>query len=100
MISRKLLKTVRFYETEQWNVKYFLTTEIASEFPINDIVKNFIGVSRANIAFKFLALDDKFMAVSIKHEAFERKNEALKRCTSSFSELQEQLEAYKRGKRR
>ena len=61
---------------------------------VNDIFKNFVGTSRANIAFKFLTLDDSFITVSITHENFERKNEELKKCNSSFSELQEKLSIY------
>ena len=67
---------------------------------INDILRNFMGVSKANRAFDFLTLEDSFIVVSINHENFEIMNNALKNCSCLFSELQKQIKTYKRTLKR
>ncbi|MCI9405410.1 MAG: hypothetical protein HFK04_00625 [Oscillospiraceae bacterium] len=46
MVGNRLLKTVRFSETEQWNVKYFFSTSITSKYPISNIGKHVIHISK------------------------------------------------------
>lgn len=94
MISRKLLKTVRFYETEQWNVKYFLTTEIASEFPINDIGKHVIHITKKTKLFDQPDKEFKILGISNEKGMFDAYTEFGKNINQPYIYVENGCLAY------
>lgn len=46
MVSSQLLKLIHFSETERWNVKYFFSTQVVSQYPISNIGKHTIRITK------------------------------------------------------
>lgn len=66
MVSSNLLKTIRFRETEQWNVKYFFSTSITSKYPISNIGKHTIRITSKTKLFE--EPEKKFGILGISNE--------------------------------
>ena len=52
MVNSNLLKTVRFVDTHQWNVKYFLGTAISSKYSLEEIGKHTFHITEKSKLFE------------------------------------------------
>lgn len=94
MVNGKLLKTVRFHETEQWNVKYFFATEIASEFPINDIGKHVIHITKKTKLFDQPDKEFKILGISNEKGMFDAYTEIGKNINQPYIYVENGCLAY------
>lgn len=94
MVSNNLLKTVRFCETEQWNVKYFFSTSITSKYPISNIGKHTIHISQKTKLFNEPEKEFKILGISNEVGMFDAYTELGKNINQPYIYVEDDCLAY------
>lgn len=94
MVDSKLLKTVHFYETEQWNVKYFFTTEIASRFPKSSIGKHIVHITKKTKPFEEPDREFKILGISNEKGMFDAYTEVGRNIKQPYIHVEDGYLAY------
>lgn len=94
MVDSKLLKTVHFYETEQWNVKYFFTTEIVSKFPMSSIGKHIVHITKKTKPFEEPDREFKILGISNEKGMFDAYTEVGRNIKQPYIHVEDGYLAY------
>ena len=77
MVNSNLLKTVRFVDTHQWNVKHFFATAISSKYSLEEIGKHTIHITEKTKLFENPEKEYAILGISNEIGMFEMKSEGL-----------------------
>lgn len=63
MVNNCLLKTVRFVDTKQWNIKHFFATSIISRYPTESIGNHTVHITEKTKLFNEPEKEHKILGI-------------------------------------
>lgn len=94
MVNSSLLKTVRFVDTQQWNVKHFFTTEISSKYLLEEIGKHTIHITEKTKLFENSEKEYAILGISNEIGMFDAYTEFGKNINQPYIYVEDGCLAY------
>lgn len=94
MVNNCLLKTVRFVDTKQWNVKHFFATSIISRFPTESIGKHTIHITEKTKLSNEPEKEHKILGISNEKGMFDAYVELGKNINQAYIYVENGYLAY------
>lgn len=94
MVSNNLLKTVRFVDTVQWNVKHFFMTKITSKYPLDAIGKHTVHITEKTKLFEEPEKEYKILGISNNVGMFDAYSELGKNINQPYIYVEDGCLAY------
>lgn len=94
MVNSNLLKTVRFVDTHQWNVKYFLGTAISSKYSLEEIGKHTIHITEKSKLFENPEKEYAILGISNEIGMFDAYTELGKNINQPYIYVEDGCLAY------
>lgn len=94
MVNSNLLKTVRFADTHQWNVKYFFATAISSKYSLEEIGKHTIHITEKTKLFETPEKEYSILGISNETGMFDAYSELGKNINQPYVYVSDGCLAY------
>lgn len=94
MVNNCLLKTVRFVDTKQWNVKHFFATSIISRYPTESIGKHTVHITEKTKLFNEPEKEHKILGISNEKGMFDAYVELGKNINQAYIYVENGCLAY------
>lgn len=94
MVNSGLLKTVRFVDTHQWNVKHFFATAISSRYSLEEIGKYTIHITEKTKLFENPEKEYAILGISNEIGMFDAYTELGKNINQSYIYVEDGCLAY------
>lgn len=94
MVNSNLLKMVRFVDTHQWNVKYFLGTAISSKYSLEEIGKHTIHITEKSKLFENPEKEYAILGISNEIGMFDAYTELGKNINQPYIYVEDGCLAY------
>lgn len=94
MVNSNLLKTVRFVDTHQWNVKYFWGTAISSKYSLEEIGKHTIHITEKSKLFENPEKEYAILGISNEIGMFDAYTELGKNINQPYIYVEDGCLAY------
>ena len=94
MVSSNLLKTVRFADTKQWNVKHFFTTSVTSKYPLETIGAHTIHITEKTKLFESPEKEYAILGISNEMGMFDAYSELGKNINQPYIYVENGCLAY------
>lgn len=94
MVNNSLLKTAHFSDTEQWDVKYYFSTSITSKYPISNIGKHTIHISKKAKLFNEPEKEFRILGISNESGMFDAYTELGKNINQPYIYVEDGCLAY------
>ena len=94
MVNSNLLKTVRFVDTHQWNVKYFLGTAISSKYSLEEIGKHTFHITEKSKLFENPEKEYAILGISNEIGMFDAYTELGKNINQPYIYVEDGCLAY------
>lgn len=94
MVNSNLLKTVRFVDTHQWNVKHFLGTAISSKYSLEEIGKHTIHITEKSKLFENPEKEYAILGISNEIGMFDAYTELGKNINQPYIYVEDGCLAY------
>lgn len=94
MVNSCLLRTVRFADTHQWDVKCFFSTEITSKYPLDTIGNHTIHITKKTKLFKEPEKEFKILGISNEKGMFDAYTEFGKNINQPYIFVEDGCLAY------
>ena len=94
MVNSNLLKTVRFVDTHQWNVKHFFATAISSKYSLEEIGKHTIHITNKTKLSEYPEKEHKILGISNEMGMFDAYSELGKNINQPYIYVEDGCLAY------
>ena len=94
MVNSNLLKTVRFVDTHQWNVKHFFATAISSKYSLEEIGKHTIHITEKTKLFENPEKEYAILGISNEVGMFDAYTELGKNINQPYIHVEDGCLAY------
>lgn len=94
MVNSNLLKTVRFVDTHQWNVKHFFATVISSKYSLEEIGKHTIHITNKTKLSEYPEKEHKILGISNEMGMFDAYSELGKNINQPYIYVEDGCLAY------
>ena len=94
MVKSNLLKTVRFVDTHQWNVKHFFATSIISKYPLDTIGTHTIHITKKTKLFENPEKEYAILGISNEIGMFDAYSELGKNINQPYIYVEDGCLAY------